>query len=258
MISQSKKILSLFHSVGEITILDIGITSDNTILRVAAKSYRIDSYECIDEINIVFKDCKKRQKKTLEKLGLTKEQIENGFDEEPGFRMISENFIQHNTLTAGTNISKTIKAINRKAEQYSLKKIESAAFDVFKESDYCGIEYDKNRISMNEMLQLIKKCIKKYTEINELEQNKYECVLNYAYYKELEYGRKRYLIYCNTSIGNIYYDLDKDVWVMTKKEKQKTGLIIENFDVDDIKRQIRQKYHVMNMSEFAKKKAPEC
>ncbi len=252
MPSRAKNILSALDNIKEITILNADTSSEGKILHITANTYNIKSGITIDTIDIIFNDLKKRQKRTLDKLGLTKEQLNNGIDEESGLRQISEYFINHDSLIAGINIKSLIKIINKKLEMYSLKKINGLFFDIFKESEYCGIEFYKNKKSFEYILALTEQCIKRYKKISEIENNKYDCVLNYAYYRELEYGKKQHLIYCNTTIGVIFYDIDKDEWAIAKKEQKRTGLIIENFDIENIKQQIRLKYKVRNMSEFIK------
>lgn len=249
MLSHSEVMLDMFEKNKEITFLDLFMFKDNTIAKITAKTYDITLENEIDGIEVVFKSEVKRRQSTLDKVGITKEQMEAALDEHSGMRLISDYFINHNQIIAGCQVNSKIKRINKKMELYLLKMLNGTSFDVTKEAECCNVDINP----LSDMRDIIKTCKRKYENLQKIEQNKFDCVVNYAYYKELEYGMIQKLVYCNTSLGLIFYNLNTDTWTMTKKEQKKTGRRIENFDIESIKMQLRKKYKVLNMSELAGK-----
>lgn len=243
--------LNKIESSTEITFIDAKWFSDNTLVRITAKTYDAGLLEVIDSIDIIFKDTKKRQKRTLEKLEIEKEALLNGVEHKDGLKSISEYFINHNELVVGIDTKNKIRKINKSITEFQLKQLDVVILNLEKEADYCGISAPKE--SFNDMYSNLKKCIRKYEVIKNMEYNKYDCVVNYAYYQSLEFSNNKSWICCVTSIGKIIYDINRDEWSMTKKEQKVTGLRIENFDVDNIKSQLKEKYNVISIIDLYEK-----
>ena len=98
--------LNKIESSTEITFIDAKWFSDNTLVRITAKTYDAGLLEVIDSIDIIFKDTKKRQKRTLEKL-----EIENKVKDQQILEMkpkvsYYDLILQCKSLLSTTSISK--------------------------------------------------------------------------------------------------------------------------------------------------------
>lgn len=219
--------------------------SDGTILRCIVETHNQQMNPVKRELDIIFHDSKKRRTKTLEAAGITESQLRSGIEEKAGMLTLSEYFIDYNYPIIGYGISSKLKKINDRIAMYQYKTIDCQQIDLTKAAKECGIRC----ISQNEEA-LLRECLKCYEKVKRLEENKFGCVVNYVYHMTLEYGKTKDMIYCDTTIGRISYDIEDDTWSMSQAEMKKTGHRIENFDIEDIKRQIRQRYKVRNMSEL--------
>ena len=123
----------------------------------------------------------------------------------------------------------------------------------------CGENFtDKN--SLENLKETFIDCTGSYRRMKKMEQNKKACVVNYAYFWQSSYRNYAEWIFCDTSIGKIYYDTLTEKWGITKKEEKENGLRIESVDTFDVKKQLMDKYRVNSMMELKnllKEKAEE-
>lgn len=253
MIYEVDDVLKIVKTNTEFTFLNVAYTND-AVIKVEAETYQADENNLqgkqpIDQLIIVFKDTKKRQAKTLEKLGVTKEELENGVPDDEGSLMLSEYFIKHDGIIVSYQTDAKVRRLNKRIQANMFKSISNYTFDIKAMVKLCKIDCpDLGTITNTK--RALKCCLKKYDRMKHVEMNKQGCIVNYAYYMELGECNKLKRIFCKTSIGAIYYDPVKDRWDMSKKERDKTGLMIESFDLNDVKSQLRNKYNVCNMSEL--------
>lgn len=248
MASKAETELNALNKSSEITLIKYVMFNNKTLVRFTAKTFN-ENGEC-DNVDIFFKEDKNRRQKTYENAGVTKEQVKNGIEIDAGMRQISDYFIKHDGVITGFETKRIVSKVNKKIEELEMKAISAHIIELEKEAKYCDVTC--NRIDTFEyMMSFLKKCMKKYESIVNSENNKYECKVNYAYYMESNYGSLRRYIYCITSIGRIIYDIDNDKWKVTQKDKNQTGLRIENFDIESVKVQLKEKYNVINMSNLA-------
>lgn len=203
----------------------------------------------IDEMNILFYDEKQRQTSTLKKIGATREDLLNGVKQPDAAKKISGYFVEHAGIIISYKTYSQIAALNKIIQAHQYKSIDNALFDMRLMAEYCRESYpDKGNIQNTKDAFCF--CLKKYKRFEKLEQNKCACTVNYAYYWLSEYRKYMEWIFCNTSIGVIYYDVISERWGITKKESKKNGLLIESVDTDDVQKQLFRKYHVNSMEEL--------
>lgn len=205
----------------------------------------------VDSLSIIRKD-KKRNVNTIKKLGVTQEELLNGIPDNDAAKLLSDYFNKHEGIIVSYSTYSIVSGFNRECDRLGLKLISSFLFDMKKMTKKCDEDYPDDGTVEN-VKEALKFCLKKYERMEKISQNKMECVVNYAYFWQLEVGFGSEWIYCNTSIGLIYYDTLLDEWGVTKKESKKTGLKPENIDVDDIKRQLYEKYRVSSLDELKDK-----
>lgn len=235
--------------------------ADKVLARIQVKTYSKDlSGTPIDSLDIICKDTKNRQNKTYEKIGITKEQSKNGFSQERTAKLLSDYFIEHNGIIVGyKNIFNDIKKINEGILSYGFEKIINCKFDTEKMLKECA-EPAKKCNAVNDIKLAYTAYIRKVKRIEAAEQNKQSCSVEYAYYHETRlYNKisgvetKKKFLFCKTQIGLIYYDLIKQKWMMSIKERRETGLMIENFDTKDIEKQMLKKYHAKDFETLVNK-----
>lgn len=252
MIYAIDDVLNIIQANKEFTFLNVACTND-AIIKVHVETYYDESSlsdkQPIDQLTIVFKDTKKRQTKTLAKLGVTKEEIQNGLPDNEGSFKLSEYFIKHDGIIVSYQTDAKVRRLNKKIQENMFKSISNYTLDIKAMAKICKIDYpDLGTITNTK--RAFKSCLNIYDRLKHIEMNKQGCIVHYAYYMEFGGCNKLQRIFCKTSIGDIYYDPVKDRWDMSKKERDKTGLMIESFDLNDVKSQLRTKYHVYNMSEL--------
>lgn len=229
----------------EITFLQVFVSSDKKILRCKAETY-IGGAET-GSLDVIFHDEKKRQEKTLKKIGLTSQQLMEGVDPEDGARQISDYFILHDGVITGYGAQAAKRKINNLIMEYQFKTAGCKTLDLGKMLNECGLYHGKD------VRHMFEECLYRYEQFYQMEQNHFYCTVNNAYSMTANYKNSRETVFCNTSIGRIFYDTEEDVWSMSKKEMERTGNQIENFDIEDVKRQLREMYQVHNMSELSRK-----
>lgn len=257
-----KNVTHTVKTAKNITFLCVSAFSDGRIAAIHAETYDDTALQNkfrvlpVDSLELVLKDTKKRQKRTYEKIGLTKEIMENGICDEEFCRKVSDYFIEYDGLIVGYGAKTSITQLNKLIQSSQMKCIENQYYDlmymlkVCQEADYPDTGDTKNT------KEAFKVCVHAYEKMEQLELNKRGCSLNYAYYWENEHNRAVKWIICNTSLANIYYDTLRKKWGITKKEQKKANnMRIEAIDTDDIESQLFRKYHVNNLEELQKKLA---
>lgn len=241
--SHAEYILGL--TKGEVTFLQVFTASDGAVLRCKAETYKDE--EEVGKLDIIFRDEKRRQTKTLKKAGVTSQQLKEGIDKGDGAKQLSDYFIMHDGVIVGYGAKTAKNKINSLIQTYQFKMAGCVTLDLADMVNECGLPHGKN------LRRVFGECLYQYGQFYRMEQNHFYCVVDRAYNMTLSYKKPREIVYCDTSIGRIYYDLEDDAWAMSKAEMERTGNRIENFDIEDIKRQLRERYEVRNMSELSKK-----
>lgn len=217
----------VLNSCKLITFLTVFKLYDGNIIKIEAETYRKEELnnQPVDRIRIICKDTKRRKEETLKKCGVTKEEVLNGCANY--MTKITEYFEKNKGL---------ILLDNAKDEKINV-------FNTVAMAKKCDERY-KPTGNIDEMKSLFISCLKRYERLEIVEMNKFECTVDYAYYWASQYRQSIKWVFCVTSIGRIYYDTLTKQWNMTRKEKEKTGLIIEHFDIKDVEAQLIKKYKV--------------
>lgn len=214
----------------------------NDLLSISVETYEEDNLK--DSLNVVFKDTKTRHIKTLERLNLTKEDLLNGMNEKTAAKMISDYFICHDGMIVAEKAEALIHVLDKLMRRYHYRFILSQYFDIEKLANEC----DQKKSS--DIKETFQSCMKKYKRWKRMEKNKKACVVKYAYYWENDRRSDTKWIVCRTSIGDIYYDLMKKEWKVTKKETKNSGLVIASVDIPDVIKQLNQRYRVSGVVEL--------
>lgn len=273
-----QNIKNMISKTGCITFLSV-ISIGKDILRITCKTYKInkslefpnlDTHCSIPEAaeslaqftegpwiftdseDIIMKDEKRRKASTLEKAGISQKEHENGIEKKQAAKILSEYFIKNNCLIIADKAGTKVRMLNRVIAEYEMKNIACCTLDIGKMIKKCEIEAEikTGPEEIESIAEAVKKCLKIYAKLEKISRNKCGCTVSYAYYWENEKVCDMMWIICVTSIGKIYYDTIYDRWGITQKEHKKTGLVIEHFDINDIKCQLMQKYHVRTMEEL--------
>lgn len=231
----------------ETSFLEVSAASDGTPLRCAVVTYGPELKEERNRLDIIFQDMKKRQKKTLDKAGVTAWQLRNGMERMEAAKQLSEYFIQNDGPLVGYEVRSAKRKLDKTIREHMFKPIGCACLDLGEMARECGIYQGKD------MVKVFADCLGQYRRFQWMERNQFGCVVNYAYSMTVGYGKPKEMVYCDTTIGRIFYSLSDDTWFMSQKEMARTGHRIENFDIGNIKWQLRAKYGVHNMSELARK-----
>lgn len=245
------------QKVENITFLNV-ISVGTEVLKIEAETYTIAGEEeglCqkfenkVDTLNIICHDEKKRRASTLKKLHATIEDLLNGIEEPDVAKVLSDYFIKYDGIIVSYKTYSQISAINKIIQKYQYKSIDNIFFDIKLMAKQCGESCDKSD-TISGIRESFISCLKKYKRIEKIERNKKSCVVNYAYYWHGEYQNYMEWIFCNTSIGIVYYDTIFEKWGITQKEKRKTGMMIESIDTEEIEQQLFKKYCVRSMSDL--------
>lgn len=237
------------------------------------------SWMLTDSKDIIMKDKKKRKASTLEKAGISQEEHEHGITQEQAAKMLSDYFIKNDCIIIASKAGSKVRMLNKMITESRPQICSTASSDTIETYTKCSennssesmklisceLQFDIDKMlkkceiaaeiktgpeEIEAMIKALKKCLKTYSKLEKISKNKCECTLSYAYYWESENVCDMMWIICVTSIGSIYYDTIYDRWGITQKEHKKTGLVIEHFDINDIKRQLMERYHVKTMEEL--------
>ena len=190
-----KNVIHTVKTAKNITFLCVSAFSDGRIAAVHIETYDDTALQNkfrvlpVDSLELVLKDTKKRQKKTYEKIGLTKEIMENGICDEEFCQKVSDYFIEYDGLIVGYGAKTSITQLNKLIQSSQMKCIENQYYDlmymlkVCQEADYPDTGDTKNT------KEAFKVCVHAYEKMERLELNKRGCSLNYAYYWENEHNR---------------------------------------------------------------------
>ena len=174
-------------------------------------------------------------------------------------RAVSDYFIKYDGIIVSCKPYSIISMLNNDIIESKYKSIDNSYFDIKRMAKKCGENFtDKN--SLENLKETFIDCTGSYRRMKKMEQNKKACVVNYAYFWQSSYRNYAEWIFCDTSIGKIYYDTLTEKWGITKKEEKENGLRIESVDTFDVKKQLMDKYRVNSMMELKnllKEKAEE-
>lgn len=226
----------IFYPDGEIAKIEaINYTKDNCLEGIKSKTTKNN------KIKIINRGTKKtRQIKTLEKVGLTKEEFKNGKQPEE-FENEIVNFLNMNPGTTFVNNASRILNIIKKTTNNTFIDIK----ELGKRYAVTGLKIE----SVDNIRTGFNACLRKDKKIKRIELNRPECKVISCYYGEQQIENKRSgfiqikkYLFCKTSIGTIYYDIVKGKWAISQKEKNRTGFIIESFDTSEITKCLCQMY----------------
>ena len=272
---ETKNVENMISAARNITFLNTFCVG-REILRIEVETYyienNIDKNDIInstgkfiaksapcDRLNIICKDKRKRRPETLKKVNVTLDELRNGMDKEEVAKTVSDYFIKYDGLIVSCKPYSIISFPNNSIVEAKYKSIDNPYFDIKKIAKKCNENFtDKN--SLENIKETFIDCTGSYRRMKKMEQNKKACIVNYAYFWQSAYRKYVEWIFCDTSLGKIYYDTLTEKWGTTKKEEKESGLHIESIDTFDVKRQLLQKYKANNMIELKnllKEKAAE-
>lgn len=272
---ETKNVENMIRDSRNITFLNM-FSVGKEVLRIEAETYYVEdvlgngdviniigkfivnSDPCA-RLNIVCKDERKRRPETLRKVGVTLEELRNGMEKKEVARTVSDYFIKYDGIIVSCKPYSIISLLNNDIIESKYKSIDNPYFDIKRMAKKCGENFaDKN--SLENLKETFIDCTGSYRRMKKMEQNKKACVVNYAYFWQSTYRKYAEWIFCDTSIGKIYYDTLTEKWGITKKEEKENGLRIESVDTFDVKKQLMDKYRVNSMMELKnllKEKAEE-
>ena len=230
----------------EVTFLDLGMTTDGTILKITLET-RSEKNESA-KTELIYHDTKRRQDRTLKKLQLTKEQLINGLEKDAFIKKIEEYFQHHNGPVIAYYATTKVNALNKLLQNKQVKVF----YDIQMMAKKCQITCHSSK-NIETLKQDFDDCIKKYEKLQTFKENPQDCIVKRAYYYTGQPQFNLIRIYCITSLGNIYYDIIYERWGISKKEQNKTGLAIERFNTKDIEQQLFRLYRVTDMKELEEK-----
>lgn len=241
-----KSIRQILADSHEITFLKITSFSDGTLVKVEGQTY-VDDLP-VSELRLVLKDTRRRRKETYQKAGVTKEECSDGLETEEFSQAFAQYFADHPGLIVGHGIEKTLPEINHMLnEPLRNKFLDTHAMSLFCKDSCNGMD----------VKEVFETCLRIYARLERVERNKLQCVLKSVSYWEQKIRNKwtyaRSFLFFRTSVGTIYYDLDREKWDMSRKERTRTGLVVESFDLDDVVRQAFRKYGVRSLTELEMK-----
>lgn len=253
---ETKNVENMIRGSRNITFLNI-FSVGKEILRIEAETYYVEdvlengdviniigkfianSDPCA-KLNIVCKDERKRRPETLRKVGVTLEELRNGMEKKEMARAVSDYFIKYDGIIVSCKPYSIISMLNNNIIESKYKSIDNSYFDIKRMAKKCGENFtDKN--SLENLKETFIDCTGSYRRMKKMEQNKKACVVNYAYFWQSSYRNYAEWIFCDTSIGKIYYDTLTEKWGITKKEEKENGLRIESVDTFDVKKQLMLK-----------------
>lgn len=101
-------------------------------------------------------------------------------------------------------------------------------------------------------MKIFEKCIHIYNDSYLKEKNKRDCKVNYAFFwQNPKQGRMQRVI-CDTSLGRIFYNTISKQWGVRKDDIKNLGFDIHHVDLDEVTRQLFEKYRVLDMEELTK------
>ena len=257
----------------EITFIHVAMYSDGILAMIEAETFEADNQghrgAMVSKFRAVLADRKNRRDPTYKKAGLKKEEARGGMPEAEFSSAVSRYFAEHPGVIVGYDVGKLVRAVNKILQENRSLPVVNEVFDIHEMALRCKEVCSSDSLKVAE--DTFDACMKIYARMERVERNKIQSILRGASYWEYHVPKgkgwtmSKFFLFFRTSTGTVYYDLENEKWDITDKERKRTGLRIENFDVEDILGQALRKYSAKDIRELefklkmaAEEKKPAC
>lgn len=226
----------------KVTFLALSMLSDGSILKAEANTYQTDTplQQC-SSLSIIKKEERKRTAKTLNRFDISKEDLESGLEEACFLQAIQDYLKKQDSIVI---LYQTFPRKNAAYHMLAMCQVPDADILELKQmASFCGDSYT-GKESLKKAEDTFLTCMRRYRRLKTIEKNKQDCILEYAYSFDMTAVMG---VWCVTSICNLYYDTIKERWAVPKKEQKKTGLRIEQINIENLEAQLYERYHVKDM-----------